>query len=205
MRYLPLFIAISICMNTYVLWKMNDPQKAKLLQDSLSSISEDVKQPRAEPKERLETQELVFYQSIDELRSLIEKLEFRVEHIEEQSLSQEAKNESSPVQNGFADTVTASLNSQVIAGRGNEDWFWNSTIDGNDDRTLSFSQADGFNANSIVCRAEWCRVEIEYEIAVDEGVDPEHELQLRIDESLGRDSTIRWGEKEGNRRVIFIQ
>lgn len=192
-------------MNIYVLWKMSESHKIKLLQDSLSSIKEEVKQSPAESRDREETQYLLVDQSIDEIRAIIEKLEARIEYIEEISSSQEAQDTAISVQDSFSDIVTTSLKSQVESDRDSEDWFWNSTSDGGHEKSLSFSQNDGFNTNSIVCRAEWCRVEIEDEIAVDEGVDPEHELQLRIDESLGRDTTIRWGKKEGNRRVVFIQ
>lgn len=58
--------------------------------------------------------------------------------------------------------------------------------------------------NAVQCRGDWCRVEVQGDIG-GEDIDDMNELQLRIDESLGRDSEIRFGKQSGNSRVLFIR
>lgn len=85
-----------------------------------------------------------------------------------------------------------------------DDWFWESGNDG-EEKSLAFGSTDGFNVDSVVCRSEWCRVEIEDYQFAESDKEAELELHLKIDESLGRDTTLRMGPREGNRRVLYIQ
>lgn len=85
-----------------------------------------------------------------------------------------------------------------------EEWFW-SQKSTEHDLSLSFEQTEGFSVNSVVCRADWCRVEIEDNGDAANDLISGLELQLRINESLGRNTVIQSGETTGRKRVLFIQ
>jgi len=86
-----------------------------------------------------------------------------------------------------------------------DEWFWSSGNDGNGERDLAFGPTDGFTVDAVVCRSEWCRVEIEDADLAGGGLEAELELQYKISRSLGRDTTFRMGPGEGSRRVVFIK
>jgi hypothetical protein len=205
MRYLSAFVAVSICLNIYVLWKLNESYKPKTFQNTRFVSKKDVQVSPLESE--LEAKKVVQLMdiSLGEMRSTLEKLEARIESIEAESPTFENQEAISSTQNILTDRVMRSLTSPSDSDRTNEDWFWNSSGDGGHEKSLSLSQSDGLEVDSIVCRSEWCRVEIVNETPSEEGSDPDHELQLKISESLGRDTVIRWGKKDGNRTVLFIQ
>ena len=85
-----------------------------------------------------------------------------------------------------------------------EDWFW-SQKSTDKDISLSFSPTEGLAVNSVVCRSQWCRVEVEDTSDETNDLISGLELQLKIDKSLGRNTIIQSGEKNGRHRVLFIQ
>jgi hypothetical protein len=85
-----------------------------------------------------------------------------------------------------------------------EGWFW-STRGKEEELSLSFSQTEGLAVNSVVCRSDWCRVEIEDTSGASGDLVSDLKLHLKINESLGRDTVIRSGERNGRHRVLFIQ
>ena len=85
-----------------------------------------------------------------------------------------------------------------------EEWFWEGE-DAGEESTLSFSSTNGFAVNSVVCRSEWCRVEVDAGDSQDGGLISDLDLHLKINESLGRDTTIVSGERNGNVRTLFIK
>ncbi len=139
------------------------------------------------------------------LKKQMQELVKRFESIEERLDRVEIDRQQAPEivdQSAYMDKVTEPLR-QPEKPVSDEDWFWGQ--DSVDETSLTFGEIDGFTVNSVVCRSEWCRVEIE-DLNEDSGsLISDLELQIRIDKSLGRDTTMSSGLRDGRRRVIFIK
>lgn len=112
--------------------------------------------------------------------------------------------DTSPDQYAEARSVVDSFQAANNSSTSSEEWFW--TESGAGEKSLVFAEADGFGVKAVVCRSDWCRVEIE-DTSVNgrDNLISDLELQLRINESLGRDTVIRSGQRNGRQRVLFIQ
>jgi hypothetical protein len=206
-RELSLFVAISLFLNIYMVWQLrefyvNNHDKPEILGERESGPI----RPKGKSLIRTESTQSAT-QDVTDVMAIIQNLLTRIERLE--NISNTADVKSSAIDDKprrtekLVSRLTEKLDLDGGLDEGEEDWFWNAS--GKTESSVSLGAKDEFSVHSVACRAGWCRVEVEEYNYDEEDENSTYELQLKINESLGRDSTIRWGRKTGNRRVIFIQ
>lgn len=174
--------------------QVNTPTPVVADSDAVSQ-EQDPKQSQAQPSR----------DDVFSLQKQMLALDKRFEAIEERLDIFEAGSKQSPEfvdQPANMGKVAESLR-QLEEPVSNEDWFW--AQDSEDETSLSFGDTEGFSVNSVVCRSEWCRVEVEDLNEGSGSLISDLELQIRIDKSLGRDTIMYSGVRDGKRRVLFIK
>jgi hypothetical protein len=191
-------VSASILLNVYVLLRQDEPSRisattfyARTATPQATNTSVSVEAP--------EKNEIVPLQmQIAELGARLEAME---ERYEEASVESDQPLDI-PEQYTGATEVLESFN-HTGSSASDEGWFW--AGGGEEEASLSFSQTDGFSVDSVVCRSDWCRVELENTSSEGRDLVSDLELQLKINDSLGRDTVIRSGERNGSHRVLFVQ
>ena len=196
-------VFLSLLLNVFVIWKLDIDRRHTdtLFSETLDSAARQVKnQAPVRPSERgLSTEKLsATLVLIDELNSRLSSLEKELEESESQpsTVSRNGKNEA------IAESIFDSFSSTAASEP--QEWFWEGCTAG-EERTLSFSGSDAFVVSSVVCRSEWCRVEVDTGDSEKNDLTSDLELHLEINESLGRDTKIVSGERNGSQRILFIQ
>jgi len=196
-------LCISLLLNVYVLWRF---------QDATGSIPKTTNLTKNATNQRIvldgseinqETMGRHLVDNISNLGSMIDDLSKRVSSLEAESAATEVKAEKNLDFRESAHSAMATVRERLSVKPVDEEWFWNDS-DG-EELSMSLVATESFNIQSVNCRSGWCRVEIEEYSTNGEDVDSSGELHLKINESLGRDTTIRWGKQQGNRRVLFIK
>ena len=198
MKLLAILVTTSIVFNVYVLWRLEQPSR-----EAAATYHAPQLTPQAtatSPCGDSSNQDLVA-----PLRMQIAELGVRLEKLEERYEGAGAAHESAldnTERYARAKKVVESFNREGNSA-GDEEWFW--TTGGEGETSLSFSPTDGLTVNSVVCRSDWCRVELEDTSSEGEDLISDLELQLKINESLGRDTVIRSGKRNDSHRVLFVQ
>ena len=201
MKLLGFFIGASIALNVYVLWRLD--QQSGVLTTVLHNI--EVSPPAQKPTvleegNKKEEKAMAFLKmEVTELSSRLQAMEqaYGVLETDEEVIS------STPEQYSNTGSLIDSIQSASHSGT-DEEWFWSQRSTDND-VSMSFHHTEGFAVNSVVCRSNWCRVEVEDTSNETNDLISGLELQLRINESLGRNTVIQTGERNGRHRVLFIQ
>ncbi len=205
MRFERALLTLLLGLNVFMFWRMQS------LTDAASPGPRLEAPAAAAPAAVAVTagDEAALSPGLAELRAALGKLSARVDELEETASAAPSGAEperysdersAAAVIDGFGKDVRQRFNQQE-----GDDWFWNEPS-GSGNNTLSFAPSENFNVNSVICSDEWCRVEIEeYNGKADTGLEADLELQLQIDESLGRDTEIRFGPRQGNNRVVYIR
>ena len=194
-------VALSIALNIWVLWQLQDvaqpdvsaaPEYSHASPD-VAAVSSKGALPQTEPPgAKDELAEL--NERLSSLEALLEALQQR---LPDQSIARhrELATEAQRLRKGAM---------QAGAG-GSDDWFWNAQDSGEPDTTQSIPDGESYTVQSLVCRSDWCRAEIQLDDAVLEDPEMELELQLELSESLGRDVELSYGKRTGNNQVVFIR
>jgi hypothetical protein len=197
-KLLACVVGASILLNVFVLWRLNEPSRisattfyARTATPQATNTSVSVEAPQKN--------------EIVPLQMQMAELDARLKAMEERYEASDVESEKSsdiPGQYSGAKDVIESF-SHTRRSAADEEWFW--VKDGEKEASLSFSQTDSFAVHSVVCRSDWCRVELENTSGEGEDLISDLELQLEINDSLGRDTVIRSGERNGSHRVLFVQ
>jgi hypothetical protein len=192
-------VSVLLLLNVYLIWCLGDSSKV-----SAAAPHDIVVTP--ESSNIIDLLDIKKDMGIDPIQGQLVRLNTRLDEMERRlemldigdQLSLDASGE-----NALIERVVGSIHSQINP-LSSDEWFWSAGA-GRQELSLSFSQTEGLEINSVVCRSDWCRVEIED--SSDSGGDlvSDLELHLRINESLGRDTVIRSGERNGRHRVMYIQ
>ena len=198
MKLMACLVSASILLNVFVLWRLDEPSRISETTYPAPKVTPQSSTTSAS-KDAAEKNEIV------PLQMEIAELGARLKAIEERYEVSDVEREKPfgiPGQYSGTKDVFASF-SHAGSSAADEEWFW--VEDGEKEASLSFSQTDGFAVHAVVCRSDWCRVELENTSGEGEDLISDLELQLEINESLGRDTVIRSGERNGSHRVLFIQ
>jgi len=198
MKLLGLLMGASIALNVYVLWRLDELSTAA--PDKLE-VSAPVQSPRAFEEASKEDEETLAFLKLE-----ITELGARLQIMEQAYDALEAAEEAISSIPGQSSNTESLIDSMQTASHSatDEERFW-SQRSTDDDISMSFRHTEGFSVNSVVCRSDWCRVEVEDTSNTTNDLVSGLELQLRINESLGRNTVILTGEKNGRHRVLFIQ
>jgi hypothetical protein len=191
-------VSASILLNVYVLLRQDEPSRTSAPAYNAPKVTLQAMTTSAF-KDSPEKNEIAPLQmQIAELGARLKAMEERYEA----SGVESEKPLGIPRQYSGAKDVFESF-SHAGSSAADEEWFW--VEDGEKEASLSFSQSDSFAVHSVVCRSDWCRVELDNTSGEGEDLISDLELQLEINESLGRDTVIRSGERNGRHRVLFVQ
>jgi hypothetical protein len=196
-------VCLSLLLNVLVIWKLD---VVKVHTDTLfsehagSATRQGENQATAKPSEStLSTEKLsAILMLLDELNSRLSSIEKELEESEIGSSTVDKYQEREATKELVFDSFSSTADSA------SEEWFWEEGTAG-EESTLSFSGSDAFIVNSVICRAEWCRVELDTGDNEKDDLVSDLELHLKINESLGRDTKIVSGERNGSQRTLFIQ
>jgi len=203
------FLAVSLLLNAYTLWRVQDAIESR---DNDSFPSNCDSSCRISFDETEINKDTVGRHLVDNILNL----ELKIDDLSKQILALEAESAGDELRAAadvnFQDSARSAMSivSDRLAVKSNdEEWFWNDS-DGDDAEdaeriSASLGVTESLDIHSVNCRSGWCRVEIEEYPTPEEDVDSSGELHLKINESVGRDTTIRWGKQEGNRRVVFVK
>jgi hypothetical protein len=201
MKLLALLIGASIALSAHLLWRLEEQSAALAAAVHQFEISTQAQRPTAFISAKSGEKETVALLKIEiaELHSRLEAMEQAYNALVED------KDSSSNTADQYSSTEML-VESIQSAGHSDtdEEWFW-SQRSTDDDVSMSFEQAEGFSVSSVVCRSDWCRVEIEDTSDETNDLISGLELQLRINKSLGRNTVIQSGPRNGRHRVLFIQ
>ena len=201
MKLLGFFIAASIALNAYVLWRLDEQSGALTAALYKLEVSPPAQKSAAFEEANKEEEVTIAFlkMEIAELNSRLEAMEEAYEVFEagEEAVSNTPEQYSNT--NSLIDSIQSASHFAT-----DEEWFW-SQRSTDDDVSMSFHHTEGFSVNSVVCRSDWCRVEVEDTSNETNDLISGLELQLRINESLGRNTVIQTGERNGRHRVLFIQ
>jgi hypothetical protein len=201
MKLLGFFIGASLALNLYVLWRLDEQSWALTAALHKLEVSQPAQRPTVFEEANKEEEEAIAFlkMEVTELSSRLQAMEqaYGVLEADEEVIS------STPEQYSNTESLIDSIQSASHSGT-DEEWFW-SQRSTDDDISMSFQPAQGFAVNSVVCRSDWCRVEVEDTSNETNDLIAGLELQLRINESLGRNTVIQTGERNGRHRVLFIQ
>lgn len=198
MRLLVCLVAVSLLLHAYVIWRLENLPLISATSNLAPKASQQVTYTAAPEGETDEN-------AIASLQMQVAQLSKRLKSMEEgdgESDVDTVKALDLSDQHSETREVLDSL-TRTSHSASDEEWFWEKS--GEEAASPSFSQIEGLSINSVVCRSDWCRLEIENTESADQGLISDLELHLKINESLGRDTVIRSGEINGNRRVIFVQ
>ena len=201
MKLLGFLIGASIVLNVYVLWRLDEQSGALTAVLHKLEVSPSAQKPTVFEETNKEEGEAITFlkMEIAELNSRLQAMEqaYSVLEADEEVIS------STPEQYSNTESLIDSIQSASHSGT-DEEWFWSQRSTDND-VSMSFHHTEGFAVNSVVCRSNWCRVEVEDTSNETNDLISGLELQLRINESLGRNTVIQTGERNGRHRVLFIQ
>lgn len=201
MKLMGFLIGASIALNAYVLWRLDEPSAALPVAPSKFKVLAEAKSSAPSETPSRDQQEVIAL-----LITQITELQSRLKSVEESYDALATRDDNAtlpPEQYSQATSLIDAIKSTSDASA-DEDWFWSQNSTDND-MSLSFTPTEGLAVNSVVCRAQWCRVEVEDTSDETNDLISGLELQLKIDKSLGRNTIIQSGEKNGRHRVLFIQ
>lgn len=201
MKLMGFLISVSLALNAYVLWRLGEPSQALSVNEPVNTTTSTPHKPGLSAQANGEQ-----LASILMLSSQLGELNSRLESLE-QSYAALASSEADVAEDqqhqAHATNPVDQLPTASHAGD-DEEWFW-SQESNDSDISLSFSATQGLTVNSVVCRSKWCRVEVEDTSDETNDLISSLELQHKIDKSLGRNTVIQAGAKNGRHRVLFIQ
>jgi len=201
MKLMGFLIGASIALNSYVLWRLDEQSVALPVALSNFEVPAQAKPSTSSETTNRDQQEVIalLITQITELKSRLKSVEESYEALatrdDKATLPPEQYSQTTSLIDSIQSTNDASVD---------EDWFWSQKSTDND-MSLAFNPTEGLAVNSVVCRAQWCRVEVEDTSDESNDLVSGLELQLKIDKSLGRNTIIQSGEKNGRHRVLFIQ
>jgi hypothetical protein len=201
MKLLALFIGASIALSAHVLWRLEEQSAAQTAALHKLEISTQAQRPAAFIGAKNEETETIALLKIEiaELHSRLQAMEQSYNAlVADKDRTANNADEYSSTEN-LVESIQSASHSDT-----DEEWFW-SQRSTDDDVSMSFEQTEGFSVSSVVCRSDWCRVEIEDTSDETNDLISGLELQLRINESLGRNTVIQSGQRNGRHRVLFIQ
>ena len=201
MKLLAIFVAACIALNVYVLWQLEEQSAALTAALHNFEISPQAQKPTAINNTNNEENEAVAFlkMEVTALHSRLQAVEqaYAVLNVAEEDIPNIPEHASN------TDSLIGSIQSASNSGT-EEEWFWSQESTDND-VSMSFEQTEEFSVTSVVCRADWCRVEVEDTSDETNDLISGLELQLKINESLGRNTVIQSGARNGRNRVLFIQ
>jgi len=203
------FLAVSLLLNAYTLWRVQDAIESRH-KDSFPSNCDS--SCRISFDETEMSRDALGHHLVDNILNL----ELKIDDLSKQILALEVESAGDELKAAadvnFQDSTRSAMaifSERLAVKSSDEDWFWNDS-DGDeaedaDGISVSLGVTEGLDLHSVNCRSGWCRVEVEEYPTPEEDVDSSGDLHLKINESVGRDTTIRWGKQEGNRRVVFVR
>ena len=201
MKLMGFLIGASLALNAYVLWRLDEQSVALPVALSKVEVPAQAKSSASSETTSKDQQEVIalLIAQITELNSRLKSVEQSYDALATRDDNATLAPEQYSQATGLIDAIKSTSDASA-----NEDWFWSQKSTDND-MSLAFNPTEGLAVNSVVCRAQWCRVEVEDTSNETNDLISGLELQLKIDKSLGRNTIIQAGEKNGRHRVLFIQ
>lgn len=204
MKILGSLVVLSLVLNLYMIWRQHKPVDFMVSPPSMNQNNAlDRKAASGLADSSKPNSDQLNLEHTAKILATIETLKQRIESLEDNALIDQIRKEGYSEQRQYVEMASETVKSRLNSSPSDEEWFWDASSD--EELSLSFDNTEGFSVYSKDCRSGWCRVEVEVDGAAKDDSDSMRELQLKIDESLGRDTVIRWGSKDGNRRVLFVQ
>jgi len=201
MKLFGILVGATIFVNVYVLWRLNEQSTALTTAiHALESASREQKPADFEETSTKEGETISFLEmEVAGLNSRLQAMEQAYAELESGKDDAFDAPEDKSNRKSLVESIQSANNSAA-----DEEWFW-SRESTDEDISMSFHHTQGFSVNSVVCRSDWCRVEVEDTSDEANDLISGLELQLRINESLGRNTVIKSGASNGRHRVLFIQ
>lgn len=201
MKYVTGLAVSSLFLNIFVLYQLHSVTEApsQIKETYAPSLNDD--EVHATSNEHLLLGELGI------LKSRVQVLGDRLENIAGMKISSEPEDVAEDSVSNFDQQVylvNVNKGQRSKSSHDSEDWFWNGDSGNGEEAYVASALAEDDSVNSLVCRSAWCRAEIQLD--EDAGsVEAELELQAQLSESLGRDTTMQFGKREGGSQVVFIR
>ena len=214
--FLILLLVVSLSLDTYYTWRLSVFVRENHAA-SLSAKQKKYSSQNYSEKSFSDCQKIL--EETKKLARLIDDLSLKINKIQEVEavalsnqdqgelwVSQRSNLESPDSNMESISQISRILKRSTSNSRPIDEWFWSQAEEAEGAVPFEVEHLDDeLVLESVICRGEWCRVEME-DLRDNVPVEAaDLDLQLRINRGLGRDTTMVMGSSEGSTRVIYVK
>lgn len=203
MKIIGFLVVVSLALNVWMISRLDVLENRTTISGQV--VTDSFNDPHEHDYTELEAVTSGVEVLKNELASIRDSIaDLRVDKVlpDDVSKTEESTRSKFDVYAGTVERLSSAWNHQKLADK-QEDWFWNN--DSGEEAAISIPDSDTYSVQSVVCRSEWCRAEIEHSGDSLSSEEAELELQLQLSQSEGRDIEMTFGKREGLSQVIFIR